>query len=91
MSEGRTPAQELIAEECDSLKRLLLDKNMRYGNSALDPIRLFSHADAQEQIRVRLDDKLSRLRALAPGETEDVEADLIGYLILLRVARRMAA
>ena len=72
---------DLIAMECDALKTLLLEKNKAYGNSALDPIRVFSKADPIEQIRVRLDDKLSRLaRGSAAGE--DVEQDLLGYLIL---------
>lgn len=78
----------LIADECRSLRDLLLSKNKAYGNSALDPVRIFSKADSEEQIRVRLDDKLSRLsRGSAAGE--DVEQDLLGYLILLRVARRL--
>ncbi len=84
-----THAQELIGEECDGIKGLLIEKNRLYGNSALEPVRLFSRADAMEQIRVRIDDKLNRLKTLAPGDAEDTERDLIGYLILLRVARRM--
>jgi hypothetical protein len=79
--------QRLIAEECDAVKSLLLEKNRAYGSSALDPVRVFSRASTDEQIRVRLDDKLSRLkRGDAAGE--DVELDLLGYLILLRVSRR---
>lgn len=82
-----TPA-ELIAAECDAIKAMLLEKNEAYGNSALDPVRVFSQAGPVEQIRVRLDDKLSRIkRGRAAGE--DVELDLVGYLVLLRVARRM--
>lgn len=70
-------AQALIADECDAIKKLLLEKNASYGNSV-------------EQILVRIDDKLSRLaRGSAAGE--DVELDLLGYLVLLRVARRMGA
>lgn len=62
-------------------------KNAAYGDSALDPIRMFSSCDAGEQLRVRIDDKLSRLaRGSAAGE--DVILDLIGYLILLRIAER---
>lgn len=84
-----TDVQSLIANECDALKELLLQKNRAYGNAALDPVRIFSKAPADEQIRVRLDDKLSRLaRGHAAGE--DVELDLMGYIILLRVARRMS-
>ena len=82
-------AQELIREECREVERILLAKNAAYGNSALQPVRIFSKADPIEQLRVRIDDKLSRLaRGQAAGE--DVTLDLIGYLMLLRVAERMA-
>lgn len=78
----------LIAEECDSLREMLLEKNRAYGNSALEPLRIFSTANPTEQIRVRIDDKLSRLaRGSAAGE--DVILDLLGYMVLLRVAMRM--
>lgn len=73
----------------DELRDLLLAKNDAYGNSALDPIRCFSKASTVEQLNVRLDDKLSRLmRGQAAGE--DVEWDLLGYLVLKRVATRLA-
>jgi len=66
---------------------MLIEKNRAYGNSALDPVRIFSKASNVEQILVRIDDKLSRLaRGSAAGE--DVEWDLLGYLVILRVARR---
>lgn len=82
--------QRLIAAECDALKAMLLAKNRAYGNSALRPLRIFSKADPIEQIKVRIDDKLSRLaRGAAAGE--DVERDLLGYLVLLRVSRKMRA
>lgn len=70
---------------------LLLKKNISYGNSAIDPLRLFSNASTEEQIYVRLDDKLSRLKnnQSFPGDN-DID-DLIGYLILLKVARRINA
>ena len=75
----------MISAECREIERILLAKNAAYGNSALQPLRIFSKADAVEQIRVRLDDKLSRIaRGQAAGE--DVTLDLIGYLILLRGA-----
>jgi hypothetical protein len=72
---------------CDEIAVMLQQKNAAYGNSALDPVRIMSKADPIEQIKVRIDDKLSRLaRGTASGE--DVELDLIGYLVLLRIARR---
>lgn len=71
---------------CNDLLVMLLAKNKAYGNSALDPVRIFSKSDTLEQINVRLDDKLSRLmRGQAAGE--DVEHDLMGYLVLKRVHR----
>ena len=72
---------------CDEIKELLLEKNRKYGDSALNPVRIFSKSDTLEQIRVRLDDKLSRLRNQQDDEDEDVIADLIGYLVLYQVAR----
>ena len=80
--------QSDIAAVCDEIKELLLEKNRKYGDSALNPVRVFSHSDNQEQIRVRIDDKLSRLRNQQQDEDEDVINDLIGYLILLKVAQK---
>lgn len=81
-------SQDLIREECDAIRDMLVAKNEAYGNSALAPVRIFSKAPADEQIKVRLDDKLSRL-ARGHDAGEDVTFDLIGYLILLRVYQRM--
>lgn len=82
-------AERAIAEECDAVKALLLAKNRRYGNSALEPARIFSRASTVEQLLVRIDDKLSRVRnSGTSGPDEDTVQDLIGYLVLLRVARR---
>jgi hypothetical protein len=82
----------LIAAECDAVRDLLLSKNAKYGNSALEPARIFSKASPVEQILVRIDDKLSRIRTTGVGAQtdEDTVQDLIGYLILLRVAQRKA-
>lgn len=79
-----------IRAVCDEVRELLLQKNINYGDAAINPIRCFSKADPEEAIRVRIDDKISRLmRGSAAGE--DTELDLTGYLILLRVARRVQA
>ncbi len=80
--------QQLIDVECYEIRELLTTKNRRYGNAAVEPFRLFSKANATEQIKVRIDDKLSRLANRQDDEDEDATLDLIGYLILLRVAER---
>lgn len=87
----RIDTQREIAEICDELKALLLRKNLAYGDSALKPMRVFSRADNVEQIKVRLDDKLSRLmrgHALPDESLSDTVDDLMGYLVLLKVATR---
>lgn len=65
-------------------------KNLAYGNSALDPVRIFSQASTSEQLLVRIDDKLSRLaRGSAAGE--DVPSDFVGYLLLLQILENREA
>jgi hypothetical protein len=76
-----------ICTVCDEIKELLLEKNRKYGDSALNPVRVFSKSDSLEQIRVRMDDKLSRLRNAQTDEDEDVIADLTGYLVLYQIAK----
>ena len=80
-----TASQRAIAAECDAIKEMLLEKNRKYGDSALNPIRVFSTADTATQIAVRMDDKLSRIRSAQGDDAEDAKLDLIGYLILDRV------
>lgn len=85
-----SPSGGEILEACLELAEMLLDKNKAYGDSALNPVRIFSRASASEQIRVRLDDKLSRLaRGFDAGE--DVIGDLLGYLVLLVVQSKRDA
>jgi hypothetical protein len=71
----------------EQIREILLDKNRKYGNSALEPIRVFSKADNLEQIAVRMDDKLSRIRSAQGDDLEDAKLDLLGYLILERIAK----
>ena len=86
-SQPMTETQQQIAAICDDIKELLLYKNKQYGDSALNPSRIFSKASAVEQILVRIDDKLNRIKKGAGlvGEDEDVIQDLIGYLVLLKI------
>jgi len=80
-------SQQKIAEVCDDIKNMLIEKNMKYGDSALNPIRVMSQADSVEQIKVRIDDKLNRLSQGHIDDDEDVINDLIGYFVLLKIAK----
>jgi hypothetical protein len=82
------PAGSEIVHECFDIATLLLKKNTAYGNSALDPVNIFSKATAVEQIRNKIDDKLSRLSRGSEYPGDDTVLDLIGYLILLRIAEK---
>ena len=84
-----TVVQKLIKEVCDDLAKMLIEKNRKYGNSALNPVRIFSKADPVEQIKVRMDDKLSRIQSAQGDDDEDPKHDLMGYLILEEVGKRL--
>lgn len=76
-----------VFEVTDSISKMLIEKNRKYGNSALNPARVFSKSDAVEQLKVRIDDKISRMSSGQVDDDEDVVDDLIGYLILLKIAK----
>lgn len=85
-----SPNGKQILSTCLGIGRFLMEKNRAYGDSALNPLRVFSKADPIEQIRVRIDDKLSRMsRGQLAGE--DAELDMLGYLILLFTAQNKGA
>lgn len=76
-------AAEAIQIVCDDIKALLLEKNASYGNSAFEPIGIMSKGlTAEQQICVRIDDKLSRLQRGSEYPGDDTMRDLAGYLLL---------
>ena len=74
--------------KCKELEALLINKNNKYGDSALDPLHIFSSCNASTSIKVRLDDKLKRIaNAGVVEDTEDTLIDIAGYIILLMIAK----
>lgn len=73
-----------IEQASAELLDLILEKNTAYGNSALDPLPIYSRADTLERLHVRIDDKLSRLFRGTEYPGDDTLKDLAGYYILLR-------
>tara|TARA_Y100000004_G_scaffold30756_1_gene32066 strand:+ start:1229 stop:1681 length:453 start_codon:yes stop_codon:yes gene_type:complete len=66
---------------------LLKSKNKAYGNTALNPPKIFSKLSSTEAICARLDDKLSRIQNKGINDaTEDTIDDIIGYLLLLKMS-----
>ena len=71
----------------EEIRDLLIAKNQKYGNSALEPLGVFSKLDSKEGLLVRIDDKLKRIKnGSLEKDDEDVVKDLIGYLILLKIS-----
>ena len=76
-----------IRKACDSIKELLINKNLDYGDSALNPANIFAKGTATENLCARIDDKLMRVANKGLNiNTYDTVDDLIGYLVLLKVA-----
>lgn len=72
----------------DEIRDLLISKNLKYGNSALEPLGVFSQLSAKEGLLVRIDDKLKRIKnGSLERDDEDVINDLIGYLVLLKIIK----
>ena len=68
------------------IEQMLMAKNEKYGNSALEPLGVFSQLSAKEGLLVRIDDKLKRIKnGSLDKDDEDVVNDLIGYLVLLKI------
>jgi hypothetical protein len=84
-----TETQFTIGQVCDEIKAMLIAKNKSYGDSALNPVRIFSTSDSVEQLHVRIDDKLSRITRGGSFIGDNDIDDLIGYLILLKIAREL--
>ena len=79
--------QEKIKEVGQEVIDLLIEKNESYGYSALKPAGIFATGNAVDNLSSRIDDKLMRIKSQGfRGYGEDNVKDLIGYLILLKIA-----
>lgn len=69
---------------------MLRMKHVAYGESATKPLRIFSNAMVLQGLRVRIDDKLSRIargRGMKDETFQDTLRDLVGYIALLAVSK----
>ena len=80
------PSGSKIWAACHEIAHLLIEKNISYGDSALSPSRIFSQSNSTEQLKVRIDDKLNRIMNSQGYAGDNDIDDLIGYLILLKIA-----
>lgn len=86
------PTQQKIHEIIGAMKDLLLYKNQKYGDSAINPKKIFYKGDSTNSILIRLDDKIGRIMSNTEEKprVNDV-ADIIGYCTLLLISMGVTA
>lgn len=79
--------QQKIKDILSGMTDLLLYKNKKYGDSAINPKKIFYKGDSTNSILIRLDDKIGRVMSNTEEKprVNDV-ADIIGYCTLLLVS-----
>ena len=88
----KNTTQNKIRQIYESQANLVVEKNKRYGNSALEPLGIFSkhikteNSESLNGILVRLDDKLKRIKFGNEIRKNDI-SDLMGYLALLCIEK----
>lgn len=71
-----------VEQGVNYMRDLLIEKNEKYGNAILEPMKHFSHGVSIEHtILSRMDEKLSRIINAGKDDNEDAWLDLIGYCI----------
>jgi hypothetical protein len=82
---------EEVNKVLEEIQEMLIAKNAKYGNSALEPLGVFSQLSAKEGLLIRIDDKLKRIKnGSIDRDDEDVVNDLIGYLVLLKIHAKLS-
>lgn len=85
--EGLPDTQRKICEITDAIKDLLLYKNQKYGDSAINPKKIFYKGDSTNSILIRLDDKIGRVMSNTDEKPRvNDTVDIIGYGILLLIS-----
>lgn len=86
------PTQQKIHEILGAMKDLLLYKNQKYGDSAINPKKIFYKGDSTNSILIRLDDKIGRVMSNTEEKPRinDV-CDIIGYCTLLLISMGVTA
>lgn len=85
------PAGSEILFQCVEIASMLLKKNIAYGNSALNPIQIFAKIPPGDQLDVRIDDKLNRIKNGSSYAGDNDMLDLVGYIVLKLVDQRNTA
>ena len=85
-AEVANPFEHQVRTILTELGDLIIEKNAKYGDAILNPMQIFSKQTPIERVKSRLDDKLSRIARGDGTGDEDTVLDLMGYLVLLKIA-----
>lgn len=90
--EDLPPTQQKIHQIMNAMKDLLLYKNQKYGDSAINPKKIFYKGDSTNSILIRLDDKIGRVMSNTEEKPRinDI-CDIIGYCTLLLISMGVTA
>jgi len=75
-----------VKETIQFISDMLLKKHAQYGSSIFRPMTILSQSSTEEQIRMRIDDRIHKLTKLSMPELEGEHGrriiyDLTGFLI----------
>lgn len=76
--------QDKIQTLFENFKDFLQEKNKRYGDSVINPVKVFSKVEPTNKACIRLDEKLQRIINSEELRKNDV-CDTFGYLALLMI------
>jgi hypothetical protein len=81
-----TDTQQKIDRLFFNFSEFLKEKNKRYGDSVINPVKVFSKVEPTNKACIRLDEKLQRIMNNDTGELRKNDvADTFGYLALLMI------
>jgi hypothetical protein len=76
--------QQKIQILFSNFSEFLKEKNKRYGDSVINPVKVFSKVEPENKACIRLDEKLQRIINSTELRKNDV-SDTFGYLALLMI------
>lgn len=87
--ENKEPSSETVSkiwDIFDGMKRLINWKNKNYGDSIMNPRKMFFKGETADRIRIHLEEKTNRIINHEGKERADDLSDLIGYAAFLMIA-----
>ena len=78
--------ENLKKDVLTSICKTLIQKNLNYGNAALNPNQIFFKGSSSDSILIRLNDKVSRVINSNELRKNDL-FDILGYIILYFISK----